>query len=64
VAPLGGGQIKRSRASLIGGVAVAAGVFALWLAIARELAADGAGAALLGAIVSVLIGLWIWRADL
>ncbi|WP_135467257.1 hypothetical protein [Crenalkalicoccus roseus] len=64
MAPLDGGQIKRSRASLIGGAAVAVGVFALWLAIARELAADGTGAALLGAIVSSLIGLWIWRADL
>jgi hypothetical protein len=62
--PLDGGAIKRSRASLIGGIAVAIGVFALWVAIARDLAADGAGALLLGAVVAALIGLWIWRADL
>jgi hypothetical protein len=62
--PLDGGAIKRSRASLIGGIAVAVGVFALWAAIARDLAADGPGALLLGALVSSLIGLWIWRADL
>lgn len=64
LSPLDGGQIKRSRASLIGGIAVAAGVFALWLAIARDLAADGAGSLALGAVVAALIGLWIWRADL
>lgn len=62
--PLDGGAIKRSRASLVGGIAVAVGVFALWVAIARDLAADGTGALLLGALVSSLIGLWIWRADL
>ena len=62
--PLDGGAIKRSRASLIGGIAVAIGVFALWVAIARDLGADGTGALLLGALVSSLIGLWIWRADL
>jgi hypothetical protein len=62
--PLDGGAIKRSRASLIGGIAVAIGVFALWVAIARDLAADGAGALLLGALVAGLVGLWIWRADL
>jgi hypothetical protein len=62
--PLDGGAIKRSRASLVGGIAVAVGVFALWVAIARDLAADGAGTLLLGALVAALIGLWIWRADL
>ncbi len=62
--PLDGGRIKRSRASLIGGIAVAIGVFVLWAAIARELQAGGAPPLLAGAIVSALIGLWIWRADL
>ncbi len=62
--PLDGGQIKRSRASLIGGVVVAVGVFALWAAIARDLAADGAGVLAAGAAVAALVGLWIWRADL
>ena len=62
--PLDGGQIKRSRASLVGGIAVAVGVFALWAAIARDVQADGWGPLALGAVVSALIGLWIWRADL
>jgi len=62
--PLDGGQIKRSRASLIGGIAVAIGVFVLWAAIMRELEAEGAGMLALGAVLAALIGLWIWRADL
>jgi hypothetical protein len=62
--PLDGGQIKRSRASLVGGIAVAIGVLALWVAIARDVQADGWGTLALGAMVSALIGLWIWRADL
>ncbi len=64
IAPLDGGEIKTSRASLVGGIAVAIGVLALWTAIARELQADGAGAIALGAAVAAAIGLWIWRADL
>jgi hypothetical protein len=60
----GGGMIKRSRASLIGGIAVAAGVFALWVALARDYQADGAGMLALGAAVAGAVGLWIWRADL
>jgi lipopolysaccharide export LptBFGC system permease protein LptF len=62
--PLDGGRIKQSRASLIGGFAVAIGVFVLWVAIARELQAGGALPLLAGAVVSALVGLWIWRADL
>ncbi len=62
--PLDGGQIKKSRASLIGGIAVAIGVFALWVAIARDLEALGAGSGVLGFLVAALVGLWIWRADL
>lgn len=58
------GEIKKSRASLVGGIAVAGGVLALWLAIAAELQAAGTGAALLGALVAGLVGLWIWKADL
>lgn len=64
LAPLDGGAIKQSRASLIGGIAVAIGVMALWVAILRDLGADGVLAILTGALVSGLIGLWIWRADL
>ena len=62
--PLDGGAIKRSRASLIGGIAVAIGVFVLWWALARDLGAAGVAPLALGALVSALIGLWIWRADL
>lgn len=62
--PLDGGQIKKSRASLVGGVAVGIGVLALWIAILRDLQAMSTGTATLGVIVAVMIGLWIWRADL
>ena len=64
LAPLDGGAIKTSRASLFGGIAVAIGVFVLWLALAADLGLRGAGSAILGGAVSLLIGLWIWRADL
>ena len=62
--PLDGGGIKTSRASLIGGIAVAIGVFVLWLALTRDLGITGLLPALLGLAVSSLVGLWIWRADL
>ena len=64
LAALEGGTIKRSRASLIGGIAVGIGVFALWVALARDYQADGAGMVALGAVVAATVGLWIWRADL
>lgn len=63
-APLDDGQIKKSRASLVGGIAVAAGVAALWIAIARDLGVGHAGSVSLGLLVAGLVGLWIWRADL
>lgn len=62
--PLDGGRIKKSRASLIGGIAVGIGVFVLWNAIAHDIAATGSGTMLLGAVASILVALWIWRADL
>jgi hypothetical protein len=62
--PLDGGRIKKSRASLVGGIAVGIGVFVLWAAIARDLGADGAGPLLLGGVAGTAVGLWIWRADL
>jgi hypothetical protein len=61
---LDGGGIKTSRASLIGGIAVAIGVCVLWVAIARDLGAAGALPLLAGAAVGGLVGLWIWKADL
>jgi hypothetical protein len=62
--PLDGGGIKSSRASLIGGIAVAIGVFVLWSALSRDLGAAGFAWHVIGALVSGLVGLWIWRADL
>ena len=62
--PLDGGRIKKSRASLLGGIAVGIGIFVLWTAIARDVASDGTGPMLLGGAVSILVALWIWRADL
>ncbi|MCB4823762.1 hypothetical protein [Roseicella aerolata] len=62
--PLDGGGIKTSRASLFGGIAVAIGVFVLWVVLARDLGAAGVASLAIGAVVSGLIGLWIWRADL
>ena len=64
IAPLDGGQIKKSRASLIGGCGVAIGVLALWIAILRDIGAMGAGSVTLGVAVAALVGLWIWKADL
>jgi hypothetical protein len=62
--PLDGGAIKKSRASLVGGIAVAIGVFVLWFVLARDLGVAGFASLAIGAAVSLLIGLWIWRADL
>ena len=62
--PLDGGAIKKSRASLVGGIAVAIGVFILWFALERDLDLQGFAATAIGLLVSALIGLWIWRADL
>ena len=62
--PLDGGGIKTSRASLIGGIAVAVGVFVLWQALARDLGLGDFPSLVSGAVVGALTGLWIWRADL
>ena len=64
ITPLDGGRIKKSRASFIGGIAVGIGVMVLWTAITRDLDVAGNGMLLLGIAVSLLVGLWIWRADL
>ena len=62
--PLDGGGIKTSRASLIGGIAVAIGVLVLWQALARDLGLGYFASLLSGAVAGGLAGLWIWRADL
>lgn len=58
------GEIKKSRASLVGGIAVGIGVMVLWIALARDLGGAGAWPLVVGGMVAVLIALWIWKADL
>lgn len=57
-------RIKPGRASLIGGIAVAAASFVLWAAVAHELAADTTGVLIVGLCVAIGIGTWIRVADL
>jgi hypothetical protein len=58
------GGIKQGRASLIGGIAVAAASFILWAAVTHELGADTAAMLALGLVVAAGIGMWIRAADL
>jgi hypothetical protein len=64
ITPLDGGNIKKSRASLVGGIAVGVGVMALWTAIAYDVQSASGPVLGLGAVISALIALWIWKADL
>jgi hypothetical protein len=57
-------RIKPGRASLIGGIAVAAASFILWTAVAHELAADTVTILAVGVLVAAGIGAWIRLADL
>jgi hypothetical protein len=57
-------RIKPGRASLIGGIAVGVAVFALWVALARDLGAGGGGTIAAGAVVAAAIAAWIRIADL
>ena len=59
-----GGELKKGRASLIGGIAVGIGVFGLWLLLARDLGAVGTGSMLAGLVVATAVGAWIRVADL
>jgi multisubunit Na+/H+ antiporter MnhE subunit len=54
-------EIKRSAASLIGGIVIAIFVFVLWLLV---LGSHGPVEIASGAIVAVLLGLWVRIADL
>jgi hypothetical protein len=58
------GELKKGRASLIGGIAVGLGVFALWVALARDLGAAGTWPLVAGLLVATGIGTWIRLADL
>jgi hypothetical protein len=58
------GEIKKGRASLVGGIAVGAAVMLLWWALARDLGFQGALPLLLGAAVATAIAAYIRIADL
>jgi protein-S-isoprenylcysteine O-methyltransferase Ste14 len=57
-------RIKTGPASLIGGIAVAAVSFILWVAVTHELAADTTPVLIVGLCVAAGIGIWIRVADL
>ncbi len=54
-------EIKRSAASLVGGIFVAIFVFVLWLLIAGS---TGPAEIAVGAVGASLLGLWVRLADL
>lgn len=58
--------VKRNIASLVGGIAIAVGVFILWLLVAGELGyAPGAVPVILsGLLAAGIVGGWIRLADL
>jgi len=58
------GELKRGRASLIGGIALAVGVFGLWVLLARDLGVAGTGSIVAGLVVATGVGAWIRVADL
>ena len=58
------GELKRGRASLIGGIAVGVGVFGLWMALAHDLGAVGTGTIVAGVVVAAAVAAWIRVADL
>lgn len=58
------GEIKKGRASLIGGIAVGIGVFALWYFGVRDLGYAGVAPLLPGAVIAIAIAAWIRIADL
>ena len=52
--------VKRSGASLVGGIAIAAGVLILFLMHAGT----GPGAVIAGLVVAAIVGAWVRLADL
>ena len=57
-------RLKRGKASLIGGAAVAVASFILWTGVTHELGADTTLMLIAGLFVCGGIGLWIRMADL
>ncbi len=58
------GELKRGRASLVGGIAVGFAVLMLWVLITRDLAIASTATVLVGVLVAALIAAWIRIADL
>lgn len=58
------GQLKKGRASLIGGIAVGIGVFVLAVALARDLGATGTAPIIAALVLAAAIATWIRIADL
>ena len=63
-APVLRGRSKRGRASLIGGLATGAAVWALWIGVAARLGWGGAGAAVSGLVAAAAVAAWVRIADL
>jgi hypothetical protein len=61
-----GGRIKRSNASLVGGIVVGVGSFVLWMLIAAELGGSAPGGPVVigGLLLAAAIGGWVRLADL
>ncbi len=59
-----GGEIKKGRASLVGGIAVGLAVLCLWVLIAWDLGAGGGVSLLCGVLVAAAVAAWIRLADL
>jgi hypothetical protein len=57
-------HVTTGKASLVGGVVVAAASMALWLAVTRELGFHGNLALGVGVVVAVAAGVWTRLADL
>ncbi len=57
---------KRNIASLVGGIVIAAGCFALWMLVSGELMGRTPGPAVIGAglLAAGAVGVWIRVADL
>ncbi|MCS6922685.1 MAG: hypothetical protein NZM07_12360 [Elioraea sp.] len=63
--PILQGEIKKGRASLVGGIAVGVAVMILWLALVRDVSGEVSAASLAaGAAVALAIGAYIRIADL
>ena len=58
------GEIKKGRASLIGGIAVGIAVLALWTMIARDLGIASTTTLIAGLAAAVAVAVWIRLADL